>query len=194
MEKLSKEESQNVQTVAEPKQENPPKPVAASVEGSMAKPPIMQIDLKKIDPNMLKTAENIGVPIGAILKYVADLQEYNISVEARLQAIVNNFEPAVQKTVLNMVNDQRAKAQEQIQQQQAAAPAGSSQPQGGLMAGLLPELLKMVGGTQASSDPFAEMAKSWFMEEMAASRAFKKSFDATVLAKLGSKLAAEVVP
>ena len=123
---MSKKENQNVQPVTEKKPENSkpvdPADAAKPVEVEFPKPPVLQIDLKSIDPNMLKTAESIGVPIGAILNYVDALQKYNLSVEARLTAIIENFEPAVQKTVMKMVETAKTSPV------QATAPLGSPTP------------------------------------------------------------------
>ena len=192
VEVLSNQPSQSVPVAAEQKPEN--SVTNEPVKVSYPKPPVLQVDLASLNPDMLKTAEGLGIPLGAIIKYVADLQEYNISVEARLEAIVQNFEPAVQATVAKMVT----KAREEQQKQAATVGASTDVSVGtgsnplSLISQLAPLLQGVIGGAQ--SDPFAEMAKQWFMEEMTASRAFKKAFDTSVLARLGSKMAAEVVP
>lgn len=133
--KLSKDQNQNVLDAAEQKPENSTIKEAPAV--SYPKPPVLQVNLASLDPNMLKTAESLGIPLTAIVRYVSDLQEYNASVEARLDAIVQNFEPAVQASVGRMI----AKAREEVQKQQQAAPAAAAGSPGGGMSpvGLIKE-------------------------------------------------------
>lgn len=186
MAKLLKEANPNVPTVEAPKQENSNQ---TAVKSSLVEPPVLQIDLTQLDPNMLKMAESMHIPLGAILKYVADLQMYNASVEARLRAILENFEPAVQRTVNKMVEDARNKA--------AAAPAPQiAAPTATGLGGMLPQLLQMAGpllGNVAASDPFTEMAKQQFLANATMSQNFMNTFMQNIMGKLGSKVATEVV-
>lgn len=191
----------NAPPVTEPKQEqskteNPP--VDKPISNSVVEPPILNIDLKSMDPNLLKTAESFGIPLKAILNYVDALQNYNISVEARLRAIVQNLEPAVEETVNKMVAKARAQA---LTASQSAPTEGDRQPSAGpappnAMAGMLnilPQLMPLITGA-ASQDPFAEMAKTYFLEQMKDSQAFMKAFQQTALSKLAGKMANELVP
>lgn len=121
--------NQNVQTVEAQKPENSNTKTVNSV--NRIKPPIFSIDLKKFDPQMLKTVESFGVPINGILEYVDATTKYNIyadqkiqELETKMNAVLENFEPAVKQTVLKMVEEERSKLA-QTQPTQAAPALGS---------------------------------------------------------------------
>lgn len=106
----------------EQKPENSVNQTANSV--SVKKPPVLQVDFKKLDKGMLQTAKSVGIPLDAILNYVGELQDYNASMFREVErlssenkAIIENFEPAVKNTVLKMIADERAKTPAPIQQQ-----------------------------------------------------------------------------
>lgn len=149
--------------------------------------------MSKLDPNMLKTAEGLGIPLTAIVNYVGELQAYNVSVEARLEGIIQNFKPAVQETVQNMVKEAQAKAQQQIATVQAQAPAAPAGPLGSLasLAPLLGQLAPLLG--TVNQDPFTEMAKKQFMDNALMSQNFMSAFMQNIMSKLGSKAATEIV-
>ena len=75
MEKLSKEIPPNVQTAKEPNPENSNIKNNAEIDlSSVPKPPVFPVDVTKLNPSMLETAEGLGIPIKSILKGVDDLQ------------------------------------------------------------------------------------------------------------------------
>ena len=148
-EKLSNNPNQNVQPVTEEKQEN--SATKADVQFSFPEPPVLQIDMSKLDSNMLKTAESIGIPLSAILKYVSDLQEYNAQTAQLVKAMYVNFDQAVQSSVGKMIADAQKKqaaqpaviGQSQQTQPVAGQPAGGFNPTALLQ--YLPQILQMAG-------------------------------------------------
>ena len=170
VEKLSKEVNQTAQPVTEQKSEN--KPVQNANTVSYPKPPVLQVDLTKLDEGMLATAESFGIPITAIIQYVDSLQTYNSSVEARLQAIIENFEPAVQKAVMNMAKQVQQAQQTQIQPTTAPLVNSASSAPTGIAAMLLPilqnpQILQALTGT-VQSNPQNELYNQLITETLKA--------------------------
>lgn len=182
---LSKEESQNAPTAETQKQ---PQSSSTAVAPSYPKPPVLSIDIANLNPSMLQTAENLGIPLKAIVKYVSDLQEYNVSVEARLQAIVENLEPAIKKTVYGMVQAAREQAAQASPSAPISAPSAPPASSMGAIAQMLPQLLPLIQGG-AGDDIYKQMALEAFRSDIA----FSKTLKETILSKLASKAVAEVV-
>ena len=200
MEHLSKEIPPNVQTAKEPNPENSNIKNNAEIDlSSVPKPPVFPVDVTKLNPSMLETAEGLGIPIKSILKGVDDLQKYNfelanynISVESRLQTIVSNFEPAVKATINKMVAEaQKTTPPAPLPTPSTSSPVSGSQPNAlGMIGQLAPLLTQYLGGAQ--QDPFIELAKQSFLEDAALARTFFKGFMQNALGKMGSNLANDV--
>lgn len=183
---MSKEESQNAQTAETQKQSQSD---SSAVAPSYPKPPVLSIDIANLNPSMLQTAENLGIPLKAIVKYVSDLQEYNVSVEARLQAIVENLEPAIKKTVYGMVQAAREQAAQAAPSAPISAPSAPPASSMGALAQMLPQLLPLIQGAGNSGDDiFKQMALDSFKSDIAFSRTLKETF----LSKIGAKVVNDI--
>jgi hypothetical protein len=154
------------------------------------KPPVLPIDMSKVSPDMLKTADSVtGIPISALPQYFSDLEAYHQGIEARMNVILDvlqHFDEGVKTSVGKMIKDPPTAF---------VPPAGAAGGQSNMMAGImqsLPQLMQMFGGT-AGSDPFTEMAKTVMMESFKESLSFNKAFQQAILSKLGGKMTDQVV-
>jgi len=201
---LSSNPNQNVQPAAETKPENSTTKVEPEI--TFPKPPVLQIDFAKLDANMLKTAESVGIPLTAILKYVSDLQQYNAQSATMLEAIYRNFDAAVRNSVGKMINEAQAK------QAQAPPALGSATPRtsGGTGAAnivgllkdpLVGQLLQAFGGGGGSSnifgDEFMKLMQQGLVDsalgDMALGKAIRQKVTESLGVNLGKKLGEQVV-
>lgn len=95
----------------------------------------MPFDLSTIDPEKLKMAEELGIPIGQIINWAA-------SVEARFASIQQNLQEAPQKVVEALRAEAMKNQQAALQQMQQ----GGSQEGSGATAMLLRTLMSGGGG------------------------------------------------
>lgn len=185
---MSKEESQNAPTVETQKQVPSEAPASGS-SVQLPKPPILQIDLTKLNPTMLNTAESMGIPLTGILQYVADLQEYNKGVSQTLKSIIENLEPAIKKTVYGMVQAAREQAAQASPSAPISAPSAPPASSMGALAQMLPQLLPLIQGAGNSGDDiFKQMALDSFKSDIAFSRTLKETF----LSKIGAKVVNDI--
>jgi hypothetical protein len=119
--KLSNEVNQNV-PVVETAKENVSKPEAAksSLDFQFPEPPVLKVDLSKLNPDMLNTAKSIGIPLDAILQYITDLQTYNAESAQLIKAIYVNFDSAVQNSVGKMLAESQKKQQAVLDEREKA--------------------------------------------------------------------------
>ncbi len=195
-EKLSNNQSPNVPVAKEEKPED--STIKAESQISFPEPPTLQVDFTKLNPDMLKTAENIGIPLSAILKYVSDLQAWSKGTEARMAVVLNvlqHFDEGVKASVGKMIKE----AQEQQAKNPPTAavpmqPGAAGQPGGFNLASLLqmaPQLMQMFGGGGGSE--FGKLAETMAIESMRQNMAFGKAFQDAILSKMGSKVADQIV-
>lgn len=162
----------------------------ASVERSLPKPPVLPSSLRNLDAGLLATAEGFHIPLKDILTYVGELEAYNASVEARLNGIIEQFDPAVKAVVGNMVKEAQEQAQKQAQSQQMlpSNAANPSNPMG--MLGQLAQLGQLFGlGGGGGQDELRTLA----MDSLKADIAFSRELKNTFMAKLGSKVVNQLV-
>jgi len=169
-----------------------------------------------LDANMLKTAESLGIPLNAILKYVSDLQDYNKQSAVLLKAIFTNFSAAVKAEVGAIVKEAQDKNQAQLDERKKAEEefmrthpeyqgrVGGGSPQAGAPSGVggimnllnnpvVSQLAGAFGGGGGNGGHFQEMAEKFFMDAATQSLAFSKTFNEAVLNKLGGKMVNEVL-
>lgn len=193
---------------------------------SHPKPPVLQVDLKSIDKGMLQTAKSIGIPLDAILQYVSDLQAYNSTTEIRLSetetklnAIIDQFEPAVKGTLVKIIKEEREKVQQAAPQvqQPASEPLGSTTPAsspstvgagnaiGTLLSAVMqnPQILQMIMGqvSPTANNTLAEKYNELMLKSLDAKiqeivnppenpfEKLGKALVENVIAKAGSKMA-----
>lgn len=192
--KLSNPPSQNVQPATEEKPENSANKAESQI--GFPEPPTLQVDFTKLNPDMLKTAENIGIPLSAILKYVSDLQAWSKGTEARMAVVLNvlqHFDEGVKTSVGKMIKE--------AQEQQAKNPPTAAVPIQPVVAGggfnpasllqMAPQLMQMFGGGGGSE--FGKLAETMAIESMRQNMAFGKAFQDAILSKMGSKVADNIV-
>lgn len=138
--------------------------------------------LAGVDPKKIEMAEKLGIPIGALFKY---LQRS----EATQKAIIQNLpNPEAIQKISNFV-DQVTAAQQQAQNQPNVSAAGN--PSGGLMS-LLPLIGQIMGGGGGMSDWQQEYLKK--MMDMQFVRltqdvSFTRTMENYVKSKMASKMA-----
>jgi hypothetical protein len=200
VEKLSKNQTPPVQIAAENQQE--PSTSKSSPEISTPKPPVLPFNLSAVSPDAIKTAEAVtGLPLSKLPAYFDDLQAFNEAMQKRMEVVLNvlaHFDEGVKTSVAKMVKES------QTQQQQAAPPQAQASPTpmqnnaGGnplamLNNPLVTGILQSFMGGATASEPFGEMAKKWFMEAAMESLSFTKTFNQTVLSKIGGKMVNDVI-
>lgn len=165
---------------------------------SFAKPPVLPASIRNINPNMLETAKNIGIPLDGIFDYIEKLQAWADGAEARINSIVNNFEPVVKATVRKMaVEEVQANQQSPVQsggQPQAPPSQGGGMPQAAL--GLLQQIAPLLGqsgdnsmfGTEFQTKAANAMAESFFGD-----LAMGKTIRNAITQRLTGKLVDDIV-
>jgi len=141
--------------------------------------PPMPFDLSTIDPEKIKMAEELGIPVGQIISWAA-------SVEQRFAAIQQNLEDAPQKVVA-------ALKAEALKGQQAAAQRmqqGGS-PQGGGQSGAIPMLLQLLS-SGGGSNPMQDKMMSLMFERTIAGMDLSNALTKAMIIKLAPDLAGEL--
>lgn len=196
---MSKEQNQN----APPAEAAKPEDSKASPEKAslpdFPKPPVLQIDFAKLNPDMLKTAEAIGIPLNAILTYVSDMQAWSAGIEGRVQAIIQNFSPAIKETTKETIAEMLKEAQKNMPQppMSTAAPnvpmmqQGQGQP--GLLGLLNNPLIGQLLGQVTGGNSMEKQMMELMMENFRDSIAFSKTFNNMVMQKMAGKAVGELV-
>jgi len=182
-----KKEKKNVQ-IAEEHSSGQPSPVAGEVVAQ--KPtqavnaqdgvPTVESVLAKIDPNKLKMAAEMGIPLDdilAIVKYQQNTLKALVEAMTKLPTNEGIAEELNRKLQANAEKN-RAELTEKMKNQ----PQGTGE--GG--AGLAKEILGFLkGGEGGGDDAFSKMAKQYALESMSLGNMFQK----VMMAKMAPELA-----
>lgn len=180
-----------VQNVTEPKPKSESSPVAGEI---VAQKPTQAIDvanavptvesvLAKIDPNKLKMAAEMGIPLDdilAIVKYQQNTLKALVEAMTKLPTNEGIAEELNRKLQANAEKN-RAELVEKMKDQpqgQTGAAKGS-----GIGIGDILQLLK--GGEGGGDDEFSKMAKTYALESMSLGNTFQK----VMMAKMAPELA-----
>jgi len=94
-------------------------------------------DLSKVDPEKIRMAEELGIPIGQLISWAN-------SVEVRLNAIQKEMPEQIRGAMTKAIEDAQAKARERVQGTPRQATAGGSQ--GSEIVNFLKEAIFSGGG------------------------------------------------
>jgi len=147
--------------------------------------PSMPFDLSKVDPEKIKMAEELGIPVGQIINWAA-------SVELRFAAISKNLEEAPQKVVEALKAEALKRQTEVAQQMQQQQP----QQGGGGGLGQLAPLLNLLGSSGGSSAMQDQMMQKMFektMQGMDLSNALTKAMIIRLAPSLAEELTKTIV-
>jgi len=178
----------NVQDVTKETTKSEPSPVAGEI---VAQKPTQTIDaanavptvesvLAKIDPNKLKMAAEMGIPLDdilAIVKYQQNTLKALVEAMTKLPTNEGIAEELNRKLMANAEKN-RAELTEKMKNQPQDAGKG-----GGIGLG---DILKVLGsGGGGGDDEFSKMAKSYALESMGLGNMFQK----VMMAKMAPELA-----
>ena len=146
----------------------------------MPSAPAMPFDFSKIDPEKIKMAEDFGIPVGQIITWAS-------TVEARLNAIQVEMEPAIQKAMEAAIENARQKQLAAMQQM------GQNTPQGGggfNLDQLLPALISSGGG--GMDEEYMTLAKDALKSQIGMSTAITNAVVSKIIGKAATEVAAVV--
>ena len=180
-----------VPNVTEQKPKSEPSPVAGEI---VAKKPTQTIDaanavptvesvLAKIDPNKLKMAAEMGIPLDdilAIVKYQQNTLKALVEAMTKLPTNEGIAEELNRKLQANAEKN-RAELVEKMKDQ-PQGPTGAAKGAGVGIGDIL-QLLK--GGEGGGDDEFSKMAKTYALESMSLGNTFQK----VMMAKMAPELA-----
>lgn len=143
------------------------------------------IDLSTVDPQKIKMAEDLGIPIGQILQWMG-------SVEARFQAIAENMptKEDIPKAFEQAIENARQKQIERMK----SMPQGV--PQGGGMGGisqLIPMLLGGGGGQDAEMTQLSKDIMKMSLDRMKADIGFTEAIKQAVVTKIAGKAVGKII-
>ena len=173
VETLTKTPKKNVPTVTKPTED------AETVPSEQPQAP-MAFDLSKVDPEILKTADKMGIPLGAIIQWAN-------SVENRLQLMQDQMPQQIQQAMEQAIENAR---QKQIQQYRETVQqgGGSPTPGPGVMS-LLGQLAPLLGGGGQDSE-MVNLTKEMMkvnIESMKTDIGFSKAIKNALVAKITGK-------
>jgi len=172
-------------------------PVEESTQDQSAKAPtepprskaatVGPIDLSSVDPEKIKIAEEIGIPIKQLIAWTA-------SVEQRFNIIQQNLAEAPQKVVDKLKEEsEKARAEYIRRMQESGAAPGQPTGASGQGAGLgLREILKILGPLGGETNPVQERMMNAMFEKTMMGIDLSNALTKAMIIKLAPELATEL--
>jgi len=156
-----------------------------STTGPMVEqPPTLPFDLSQIDPEKIKLAEKMGIPLQGILEWV-------LQTEARLTAIQEQLPHHIQNAIEQVIKKAQAE-----QMQQFRGMQGQGMPQGGGGGMGLMDFFKMFGGGGGMDEELMQLNKDMMrmsIDRMKADIGFSDAIKQAVVTNIAGKAAKKLI-
>jgi len=145
----------------------------------------MPFDLSKFDPDKIKMAEDLGIPVGQILNWAG-------SVEARLVAIQKEMPAQIQGAMEAAIEKQREKQMAAMQQMSQQTPQGGGGGYGGIVTEILKEVRGGGGGYDEEMISITKQIMRANLDRMKQDASFTDAIKNAIVSKIAGKAAAAI--